>query len=240
MPALLQAITAIVAQTNTGAVLRTFVLAAVELVHADYGAFAVLDGDGAVVYLVELPSRQFGDHQFSNDVIERLGRLPERSGTLARLIGAGGPIRLDDITSHAACVDFAPRHPQMVALLGTPTQVGCRVFGVLYLTRTSDRHAFSGDEELEIRALSTQAGLAIANARAIESGRQREESLRTLGFVATGLSSGLELADVLPTVIRQARDIVDADFAAVALLSDDPNMLTVQYGDGVDAAHLIG
>ena len=240
MPALLQAITAIVAQTNTGAVLRTFVLAAVELVHADYGAFAVLDGDGAVVDLVELPSRQFGDHQFSNDVIERLGRLPERSGTLARLIGAGGPIRLDDITSHAACVDFAPRHPQMAALLGTPTQVGGRVFGVLYLTRTSDRHAFSGDEELEIRALSTQAGLAIANARAIESGRQREESLRTLGFVATGLSSGLELADVLPTVIRQARDIVDADFAAVALLSDDPNMLTVQYGDGVDAAHLIG
>jgi signal transduction histidine kinase len=211
VPALLQAIAAIVAQTDTSAVVRTFVLAAVELVHADYGAFAVFDADGAVVDLVELPSRQFG-----------------------------GPIRLDDITSRAACVDLAPRHPRMGALLGTPTQVAGRVLGVLYLTRTADRRAFSGDEELEIKALSAQAGLAIANARAIESGRLREESLRTLGCVATALSAGLELADVLPTVIRQARDIVDADFAAVALPSDDPFVLTVQYGDGIDAAHLIG
>lgn len=240
MPALLQAITAIVAQNNTSAVLRTFVLAAAQLVDADYGAFAILGTDGSLADLVEVASPQFGDDRFSDDEAHNLGQLPERSGALAGLIGEGGALRLDDLTSNSACADFAPRHPEMGALLGSPIQVGGRLFGVLYLTRTADRHAFIGDDELEIKALSTQAGLAIANARAFEAGRLREESLRTLDFVATGLSAGLDLADVLPTVIRQARDIVDADFAAVALPSDDPTLLTVQYGEGVDAAHLIG
>ena len=241
MPALLQAVAAVAAQTRTSAVLRAVVVTAAELVDADYGAFVVLGADAAPVAAadrVDVTSyqrdRAAGAHP------RRVEHRSERAGILARLIGAADAIRLDDLTSHSACIDFASRHPQMRALLGMPIHVGGRLCGVLYLTRTADRPAFTGDDELEVKTLSTHAGLAIANARAFEAGRLREESLRSLAVLAAGLSAGLELADVLPTVIRQARDIVDADFAAVALPSDDPAVLTMLYGDGVDAAHLIG
>jgi signal transduction histidine kinase len=243
VPALLQAIAAVAVQTRTNSVLRAVVIAATELVDADYGAFVVLGSGADGVPIAGVDRVEVTAYQRDRSAgvhTRRIEHVSERVGMLARLIGVADAIRLDDLTSHAACIDFSSRHPQMRALLGMPIHVGGQLCGVLYLTRMADRPSFTGDDELEAKTLGTHAGLAIVNARSFEAGRLREESLRSLAVLAAGLSAGLELADVLPTVIRQARDIVDADFAAVALPSDDPAMLTMLYGDGVDAAHLIG
>jgi signal transduction histidine kinase len=232
LAALLNAIAAVVAETDTGAVLRMVVTAAATLVGADYGAFAILGGQGDVVDLVA--------HGLGADDAQQLGLLPERSGLLAELISANDVTRLDDVTLHAATADFSPRHPRMGALLGMPITTRGGGIGVLYVTRTAGRPAFSRADEAQLRALGLQAGIALSNASAFEVGRRREDWLETLTAVATGLSAGRDLADVIPRVIGQARAIVDADFAALALPSDDPGVLTVQYGDGIDAAHLMG
>jgi signal transduction histidine kinase len=232
LAALLNAIAAVVAETDTGTLLRMVVTAAATLVDADYGAFAILGAQGDVVDLV-------AQGQGCNDA-QQLGLLPERSGLLARLISSNGVTRLDDVTLHAGTADFSPRHPRMGALLGMPITTRGAAIGVLYVTRTASRPAFTGDDEAQLRALGVQAGIALANASAFEVGRRREDWLETLTAVATGLSAGWDLADVLPRVIGQARAIVDADFAALALPSDDPGVLTVRYGDGIDAAHLMG
>lgn len=232
LAALLNAIAAVVSQTDTRTLLRMVVTAAATLVDADYGAFAILGAQGEVVDLV-------AEGQGDGDA-QQLGLLPERSAVLARLISTNGITRLDDVTRHAATADFSPRHPRMGALLGMPIAMRGAVIGVLYVTRTAGRPAFTGADEAQLRALGAQAGIALANASAFEVGRRREDWLETLTAVATGLSAGRDLADVLPRVIGQARAIVDADFAALALPSDDPGVLTVQYGDGIDAAHLMG
>ena len=229
---LLNAIAAVVAETDTGTVLRMVVTAAVTLVDADYGAFAILGAQGDVVDLVA-----YGQ---GSDDAQQLRLLPERSGLLAGLISANGVTRVDDVALHAATADFSPRHPRMGPLLGMPITTRGDVIGVLYVTRTAGRPAFGDADESQLRALGVQAGIALANASAFEVGRRREDWLETLTAVATGLSAGRDLADVLPRVIGQARAIVDADFAALALPSDDPRVLTVQYGDGIDAAHLMG
>ena len=208
------------------------VTAAATLVEADYGAFAILGAQGDVVDLVA--------NGVGSEDAQQLGLLPERSGLLARLISANGVTRLDDVTLHAGTVDFSPRHPRMGALLGMPITTRGAAIGVLYVTRTAGRPSFTRADEAQFQALGVQAGIALANASAFEVGRRREDWLETLTAVATGLSAGRDLADVLPRVIGQARAIVDADFAALALPSEDPNVLTVQYGDGIDAAHLIG
>ena len=232
LAALLNAIAAVVAETDTGTLLRMVVTAAATLVDADYGALAILGAHGNVVDLVA--------HGVGGEDAQPLGLLPERSGLLARLISANGVTRLDDVTLHAEAMDFSPRHPRMGPLLGMPITTSGAVIGVLYVTRTAGRPSFTWADEAQLRALGVQAGIALANASAFEVGRRREDWLETLTAVATGLSAGRDLADVLPRVIGQARAIVDADFAALALPSEDPGVLTVQYEDGVDAAHLIG
>ncbi len=232
LAALLNAIAAVVAETDTGTLLRMVVTAAATLVEADYAAFAILGAQGNVVDLVA--------HGVGSEDAQQLGLLPERSGLLARLISANGVMRLDDVTLHAGATDFSPRHPRMGPLLGMPITTREVVIGVLYVTRTAGRPSFTWTDEAQLRALGVQAGIALANASAFEVGRRREDWLETLTAVATGLSAGRDLADVLPRVIGQARAIVDADFAALALPSEDPDVLTVQYEDGVDAAHLMG
>ena len=232
LAALLNAIAAVVAETDTGTLLRMVVTAGATLVDADYGAFAILGAHGDVVDLVA--------HGVGSADNQQLGLLPERSGLLARLISANGVTRLDDVTLHAGTVDFSPRHPRMGALLGMPITTRGAVIGVLYVTRAAGRAGFTRADEAQLHALGVQAGIALANASAFEIGRRREDWLETLTAVATGLSAGRDLSDVLPRVIGQARAIVDADFAALALPSEDPGVLTVQYGDGTDAAHLMG
>jgi signal transduction histidine kinase len=229
---LLNAIAAVVSETDTGTLLRMIVSAGATLVDADYGAFAVLGAQGDVVDLVA--------YGVGSDNGQQVGLLPERSGLLARLINATGVTRLDDVTLHAGAVDFSPRHPRMGALLGMPITTRGTAVGVLYVTRAAGRPAFTRADEAQLQALGIQAGIALANASAFEVGRRREDWLETLTAVATGLSAGRELSDVLPRVIGQARAIVDADFAALALPSEDPGVLTVQYGDGIDAGHLMG
>jgi signal transduction histidine kinase len=232
---LLVAIAAVVEQTDVNAVVRTLVGAATRLVGADYGAFAVLGSDGGPGEFVEYG--QDDDEPTSSQ------RAPQNAPGLAALVGVADVIRLDDARTRefvADGADGADGEPVVGALLGMPIRVRGRVFGVLYLTRDPSLRPFTAEDELQLRALGAQAGQAIANASAMEVGRQREEWLQTLTTVATSLFSGRELSDVLPTVVRQARHIVDADFAAVAAPGGDPTTLTMLYGSGDDAEHLVG
>ena len=89
LAALLNAIAAVVAETDTGTLLRMVVTAGATLVDADYGAFAILGAQGDVVDLVA--------HGVGSDDAQRLGLLPERSGLLAKLISTNGVTRLDDV-----------------------------------------------------------------------------------------------------------------------------------------------
>jgi signal transduction histidine kinase len=234
---LLHAIAVVSATTEVGGVVRAVVSAATTLVNADQGAFAVLGADGDVVELVRHGAGGFEPAGAGG--LKPAVSSPYQPGFLARLIGAGDAIRSVSLGPAASTGDVSVQ-PAVGAVVGVPITVRGRVFGVLYLTREPGREAFTADDEVQVRALGAQAGLAIANAGSFEVARRREQWLQTLTAVATGLFAGRGLEEVLPRVIRQARDIVDADFAAVALPSDDPAILTVQYGDGIDAAHLIG
>jgi signal transduction histidine kinase len=232
---LLVAIAAVVGQSDVTAVVRSLVGAATRLVSADYGAFAVLGSDGEPVDFVQY---ERDDEQPTSSQ-----RFPPNVRRLAALVGTADVIRLDHVGTSEVMAehpDGTDGEPVVGAMLGMPIRVRARVFGVLYLTREPGGPPFTAQDELQMRALGAQAGQAVANARALDVGHQREEWLQTLTTVATSLFSGRELSDVLPTVVRQARHIVDADFAAVASPGGDPAALTIRYGSGDDGEHLVG
>ncbi|UIP57541.1 GAF domain-containing sensor histidine kinase [Agromyces marinus] len=162
--ALLDATRSVVAEIDLTAVLRTIVRSAVDLVDARYGALGVLAPEGGLEEFVHVG--------MPDDVVARIGRLPEGRGLLGALIDDPDPILLDAISGDPRSVGFPPGHPPMTGFLGVPVRVRDEVFGNLYLT--DRRGGFTPQDAELMSAFAIAAGLAIDNARRYAEARMRE------------------------------------------------------------------
>jgi signal transduction histidine kinase len=143
---------------DLAATLQRIVDAARELVDAHYCALGVLDASGGAL-------DEFIVAGIDDDTYRAIGEPPRGHGILGLLITDPRPLRLADLTEHAASFGFPPHHPPMRSFLGVPIMVRGEVFGNLYLTDKQSAEAFSErDEELTV-ALAGAAGVAIDNAR---------------------------------------------------------------------------
>ena len=154
--ALVRANRAVVSHLELPVVLRTIIEAAVELVGARYGALGVIAEGGGL--------EQFIHVGMSDDVVARIGHLPEGHGLLGALIDDPRPIRLDSIADDPRSSGFPAGHPPMTAFLGVPITVRDSVYGNLYLTDPVSG-GFTEDDEQLVKALAANAGFAIDNAR---------------------------------------------------------------------------
>ncbi len=226
--ALLEAVTTIGTDLDLQTVLRRITEAAVTLVDARYGALGVI-GERAE----RLVLTQFITVGFDEATVVAVGQLPQGHGILGVLITDPRPLRLDDLSAHAATFGFPVGHPPMTSFLGVPIRLRDRVFGNLYLTEK--RHGtFDADDEAAVRALATAAGVAIENARLYEQATRRERWVSAGAEITTSLLSGTEVEDVLALVAQRARVLVGADTALIALPHGIHLMVEVVDGDGAE------
>jgi signal transduction histidine kinase len=211
-------------------VLHRIVEAAVQLVDARYGALGVIDD-------VRLLS-QFLTVGIDEATAAEIGPLPRGGGILGLLIDDPRPLRLHDLNQHPAAFGFPAHHPPMKSFLGVPIRVRNEVFGNLYLTEKVGGADFDDEDERVLLALAAAAGVAIENARLYEDVRHRERWLEASAEVTTALLSGTEPEDVLQLVAARARDLAEADFAAIVLPLGDS--LVIEVADGESAAHVTG
>ena len=136
---------------------------AIELVDAQYGALGVRGHDHELV--------EFIYEGIDEEMHAQIGHLPEGLGVLGVLIDDPKPIRLDNISHHAASVGFPAHHPPMRTFLGVPVRIRDEVFGNLYLTEKAGGQPFSEDDEVLVQALAAAAGIAIDNARLYEQSK---------------------------------------------------------------------
>ncbi|MEI5584766.1 MULTISPECIES: GAF domain-containing sensor histidine kinase [unclassified Agromyces] len=228
--ALLNATQAVVEQIELSEVLRRIVEAALELVDAEYGALGVLAPQGGLEEFIHVG--------MPDDIVHRIGHLPEGRGLLGALIDHPDPIRLHEIGDDPRSVGFPAEHPPMHSFLGVPVRVRDEVFGNLYLTNRSDGDFSEEDVEL-IAALAAAAGVAIDNARRFAEAQMREAWAAASAQVAAALltSSGdaaaALIADELAT--RGA-----ADRVSVVVRGDEPGSVRVLEARGVDCDALSG
>lgn len=217
--------------------LRTIVHTAIDLVDAQYGALGVRGhGHELVEFLyqgIDEPTRGL------------IGHLPEGHGVLGVLIDDPKPIRLEDISNHAASVGFPANHPPMRTFLGVPVRIRDEVFGNLYLTDKVGGQPFSEDDEVLVQALAAAAGIAIDNARLYEQSRARQSWIEATRDIGTELLSGTDPAGVFRLVADKAQKLSGAATVLVAT-TDDPDQpstdvteLTViaTAGETIPAAH---
>jgi signal transduction histidine kinase len=223
---LLEASRSIIGDLTLPVVLRRIVEAAVELVHARYGALGVLSEAGGL--------EQFIYVGIEADEAEAIGHLPEGKGLLGALIDDPKAIRLQRMADDPRSVGFPPNHPPMANFLGVPIRTRNSVFGNLYLTER-DGGFFTAEDEDLVAALAATAGAAIENARLYEESNRRQRWLQASTLVTRQLLS-VEGEDPLSLIARQTLEMADGDLASVVLPAPDGKRLMVEvaFGDGAE------
>ncbi|HEY6312507.1 MAG TPA: GAF domain-containing protein [Streptosporangiaceae bacterium] len=229
MRGLLEAVVAIGSGLDLESTLARIVETAVGLVDATYGALGVIGEGGRLAEFIPVG--------LSQDEISQIHHWPEGRGLLGLLIDDPRPLRLADISKHAASSGLPDGHPPMRGFLGVPVRVRDEVFGNLYLTNKRGGGEFTEDDEAVLAALGAAAGVAVENARLYEAARRQQRWIQASAEVTTRLLSGSEPAEVLADVTRQALELSGADLAVLALPDEEGRRLTIAYaaGDGAEA-----
>jgi PAS domain S-box-containing protein len=111
--------------------------------------------------------------------------------------------------------------PETRSELTVPIQVGSRLIGVLDLN-SNQLDAFDDDDLFVAQSLADQLALALENARLYESARQRVAELEALRRASIGLTSSLELEDVLEAILETTVTLMSGvQDAHIFLYQDD-------------------
>jgi signal transduction histidine kinase len=213
-------------------VLHHIVEAARELVGAEYAALGVIAASGGLA--------EFVHTGMSAETVATIGHLPEGKGLLGALIEDPHPIRLNSIADDPRSIGFPPGHPAMKGFLGAPIEVRGEVYGILYLTESTQGGFTAEDEELAC-ALASTAGAAITNARLYESARSRGEWLQASELIIRRLLSGdTGTAPPLRLIAEQSLKVARADTVTVTVPEEDGSDLRIAVAAGAGAKALQG
>ncbi|HEY6355119.1 MAG TPA: GAF domain-containing sensor histidine kinase, partial [Burkholderiaceae bacterium] len=179
--ALRAAALAISANLSLSETLKHIVVAAADLVDAQYAALGVPDESGE--YLAE-----FITTGLSPAAEARIGHRPRGHGILGVILREGQSLRLRNLQQHPRSFGFPPNHPPMTSFLGVPIEHKGERLGNLYLTDKRDADEFSAADQALIEQLAAHAGIAIDNAHLYARVQQ-------LGVVEERQRIGMDLHD---------------------------------------------
>jgi signal transduction histidine kinase len=216
--ALLDAVVAVGSGLDLRETLSRIVVAAGELVDAQYGALGVLRRDGTAL-------SDFITHGISEEQRAAIGPIPHGHGILGLLIREPQPVRLRNIANDPRAYGFPDHHPPMRTFLGVPLRIRDEVFGNLYLTEKAGGAEFTDEDQQVVMALASAAGVAIENARLYQRGQQRQKWLEGGAEIVEAILGDTQRDASLDLVARRARELAGADVSAIFVIQGDELVL---------------
>jgi two-component system, NarL family, sensor histidine kinase DevS len=239
MGQLLQVAIEIGSDLELDATLHRIVAAAMNMTGARYGAIGVWGPDGTLASFVHTG--------MAADTVRLVGHLPVGKGVLGVLRDGTEPLRLTDLTDHAATAGFPEHHPPMRAFLGMPVIIRGAVYGSLYVTDDRPEHGFTEADEITVRALASAASVAIDNARLFDRVRANARWTSASREITTALLSEDDpQLRPLQLIAERAAELTEAEQAIVLVPSDpdqpsaDVDHLVVSIAVGVHADEVLG
>ena len=150
---------------------------------------------------------------------------PLGRGVLGLLIDDARPLRLADLAEHPASTGFPANHPPMGSFLGVPVRAGDRVYGNLYLTEKAGGTEFTEADEQVVVALAAAAGAAVANARLYAESERRRRWVEASAEITSTILGRVDRRAALQLVATRAREVTEADLAAVVVEDDDGRLV---------------
>jgi signal transduction histidine kinase len=121
----------------------------------------------------------------------------------------------------------------MRSFLGVPILLRGVAYGNLYLTEKKGGESFTADDEELVLMLSSQAAVAVENARLYEAATRWSRQLESLNEIANALVSETDLERTLALVAARLRELVGARIVLIALPAPEGG-LVVRTEDGSD------
>jgi signal transduction histidine kinase len=224
---LLEAGLALASERSLEAVLERIVELARTVTDATYGAIGILGTDETFSEFVAVG--------FTPEQWEAIGHPPVGRGVLGALVEDPRPLRLPVLQDDPRSVGFPPHHPPMTSFLGAPVRIRDRVFGNIYVTEKRDGGVFDEDDERNLVWLAAQAAVAVENARLHGEARSREKRLEAIREISEAILHGEEPERALQLVATRARELGEADLAAIAVPEGLSLVVAVAVGAHAEA-----
>ncbi len=216
--AIVDAGVALASELSLDAVLEKITEAAAELTGARYAALGVIDPSGQTL-------EKFIVTGIDEETKDAIGDPPHGRGILGALIQDAKPLRLDDLAQDPRSVGFPANHPPMRTFLGVPILLRGVAYGNLYLTEKAEGAAFTEEDEELTTLLSTQAAVAIENARLYEAATRWLKQLESLNEVSNALVSETDVSRLLDLVATRLRELVRARLVTIALPNHEGDLI---------------
>src|SRR5215217_2248877 len=102
--------------------------------------------------------------------------------------------------------------------------------------RRMERRPFTDQEIARLQSFADQAVIAIENARLFQALQDRVRELQALGEVGQAVSSSLDLAEVLTTIVANATRLAGADGGVVYEYVEAEGVFEVRAAEGMTTA----
>lgn len=214
--ALCQATVSIVELDDLTTIFERIAETARELVGAQYAAVAMSATH-------DLPEAFIFDG-IDEETAVKIPHPPEALGLLGIITEQDKPLRIPDVQQDDRFSGFPDSHPHMGSFIGVSITTGKKVYGRIYLTNKLDESEFNELDERILKVLAAHAAIAIENAQLLqESQRQQEQlenrnkQLAALDQATMAISGELTLENVLQQIVNAARELVQAEYAALGV-----------------------
>ncbi len=108
--------------------------------------------------------------------------------------------------------------------VGVPLLVGDRVVGVISM-QSSRPNAYHPEQIRLLETIATQAAGAIENARLFEEVRLRAEEMTALFDIGITVTSGLDMEQVLRTLLEKCRQVLPVEAFYIGILDPDTGLI---------------
>ncbi|MFZ1398600.1 MAG: GAF domain-containing sensor histidine kinase [Candidatus Promineifilaceae bacterium] len=196
--------------------LQRIVDAARELISANYAVLATFQQEN-------LPPK-FVFSGIKPEQARLIAHLPKGIGLLGDLSERQQTLRLSELAEHPQFTGFPAGHPEMNSFLGMPVMQNGVVYGRIYLADKRNGRTFTSTDERLLQLFASHAAVAIQNAQLIEQSFEQHQQLQmrnrqmaALDKATMAISGELTLDKVLQQIVDVARELADAQYAALGV-----------------------
>ena len=214
--------------------LQTIVDKARDIIGSRYAAIGILNS-ARNGYEHFIPSGM--DSDTFDEMLKRHG-LPAGKGLLGLLLQEGRPLRVKDISMHAASVGFPEGHPAMRTFLGAPVLLRDTVLGRLYFTEKEGGGEFTPNDEHLAVTFAAAAALAIHNARMVAEARSHAQELLALNEASNALIGTTKKADIYKAVCEQAWKLFELRLVWLGIAKEEDHRVQPVAHEGYDEGYL--
>ncbi len=161
---------------------------------------------------------QESDARLSRETLNGTQFHIREQSVLAKVASNGGPILVNDVTSHPND-ELLLQHPNVRSALVVPMIISERVAGVL-VARSDAPDAFKDSDVVLMQILADQVAIAMENASLLSERDQRLAESAALNQIGTLLASPGELVDTLDAIIRRVNALFQVEAASLMLVEN--------------------